>query len=164
MTYAAIVSGLGEAADSYAHGLSALRDMLRAADGFHADRFAWTDRKRVINSLLLYNDSDAVLVGHSFGGSVCMDVAAAIAPRPCRVFLIDPVPTDALKRWTPGFKFVPTPNMTLIRCYRRTSFLAYPRAKTVRTDFDSVNISIPNTDHNSVVMPACRDIFTLLTK
>ena len=162
MTYVAIVSGLGESASSYANGLTALMHLLRGMAGFAADRFAWSDRGRVINSLMLYHDADAVLVGHSFGGSVCLDVAEAIAPRSCRLFLIDPVPTSAGKRWTPGFAFTPPPNVTTTTCYRRTWFLPYPRAKDVRMTSRSVNVPIAGTDHNSVVMPACRMIFEAL--
>lgn len=153
MQYVPIISGMGESAGTPAHGLSNLRERLNSASSsVVAARYGFQDRTQIIDHLIGLAPTTAVtLIGHSWGGSVAVDVAIAIAPRPCRLYLIDPVPTDFGKQLT-WRRFELPGNVTEAVCYRRSRLRwLLPFSKPIAA---GENKTLKG-DHNSIVRAAC---------
>ena len=78
----------------------------------------------------LVHESPLILIGHSFGGAVCVKLARELEKRGKRIdelLLLDPVPTDFNGRWKRGKIDVPD-NVQTTRCIAR-SLRLYPRSK-----------------------------------
>lgn len=71
-----------------------------------------------------------ILIGHSFGGGVCVKLAsdlASVGKNVDELLLLDPVPTDFKGRWQRSRIDVPA-NVRTTRCIARSMRL-YPRSK-----------------------------------
>lgn len=141
-----VISGLGEHAISEAHGLGTFA---RQHGGL---RLAWHDKPRLLYEL--WSLPEPVIVGHSFGGSVAVQAAAAVG-KPCRLYLIDPVPTGAWDRWIRN-RIKLSDNVVEAVAYMRGTGL-YPFSKRITERAGRWgNVVVEKTDHNSVVVPALK--------
>lgn len=119
----------------------------RLAKAYPRANVAWHSWWTPVDVDALLAFGRVALIGHSFGGSVCVDVARRLERRGRRVeemLLLDPVPTDVASRWTRSRIDVPA-NVGRARCVARTTRL-FPRSKIARGNVENETRPIPHDD------------------
>src|SRR5688500_4351662 len=90
----------------------------RLAEAYPRANVAWHSWWTPVDVDALLAFGRVALIGHSFGGSICVDVARQLERRRRPVeemLLLDPVPTDVAGRWTRSHVDVPA-NVARARC------------------------------------------------